>query len=231
MTIQPYVRLFQVWVCFVSLTSCVLHGPSYEQLPNIPTNNTNHSTETVIVSGFLGSRHEVSATYSQDIAYINEAVRTTDISPQIANILNNNGVRAEARKEFTQGMLQDNQVLLTGVFRVSGSGQPMSELTGTNMLNLYAMILTVAVVGYVIPSPFPWKGRISIFYNVNVTDNTGRYLLSTGDQFSKAIYETRWAVGFNGKEPNTMTYQDFMLLLGNSLSEWFLADKEEASLF
>ena len=226
MTTQPFVRVFQVWICFISLTSCVLHGPSYEQMPNVPTNNTNYSAETVIVSGFLGSRHEVSATYSVNIAYINEAVRTTDISPQIANMLNNNGVRAEARKEFTQSMLQDNQVLLSGVFRISGSGHPMEEGSVNSLLHLFGVILTLGVVGSVIPSPFQWRGKVSIFYNVNVTDNTGRYLLSTGDQFSKAIYETRWFFGYTGKDPSTMTYQDFMTLLGNSLSKWFLAGKE-----
>lgn len=77
----------------------------------------------------------------------------------------------------------------------------------------------------------PKEGLLEIphFQSILYPQKAG-HLLKSKECRRKQLYNAE-NTGFNQNEPNTMTYEDFVTLLGNSLSEWFLAGKEEASLF
>jgi len=209
-----------ILLCVLLFSGCAI-GPTYKPYPSLSSISNNLEDKIVIVSDFKGSRHEASSyTGSIGIAIIQESINTVDISPEIATILIKHGIRAEPRKSFTVEMLKPDQVLLNGTMRING-GMTWDVKNIGNWVNFAAMCGSLAIVGMVLPTPIPWTSNVSVSYNVNVLDHEGQYLAYSGDQFLDAVFDNYYFWGILSKSTNPRTYQDFIVVLGNIIAEWF----------
>ena len=200
-------RWITVGALTLLLTACAI-GPNYKPEPTLPAPMEQMTGKRVVVSGFVGSRYATSTTQSDDILTIRESIGTSDISPQIANILHQGGIAAEARAGFSQEMLEPDQVLLRGTMRISGGGG-WDPGNGMNWANFVVCAGTLCVVGMILPTPVPWTAKVSVSYDVEVVDREGRFLAHSREQFTEAVFDNYWFWGVTNKNVNPTTFQHF----------------------
>jgi len=164
----------------------------------LPKPQTDLKGKTVVVSGFLQSEHAVSVTQSEAIRQTLESAYVHDISGQVASSLRSKGIPAEGRIGATPSSLADNEVLVRGAFIPTGA-----------LLNMGAWEImwgTIGIVGYILPSPLPFRWGSLIIYRVEIIDSDGRILVQTGDKQIEARSTGYYVYG----SPSQQVLQDLV---------------------
>lgn len=186
---KTLIMLFAVSAIF---SGCAI-GPRWNRDITLPAPSSDIRGKKVVISKFMQSVSQVSVTHSRDIQWTKESVYAHDVSGDIAAGLRASGIPAEARVDVKAAELGKDEVLVQGAV-ISHHYQP----GGRYCLSGSVMILTMGIVGMVLPTPVAYLSGGEVTYRVDVIDSKGRLLMQTGDQAIIGTYDDYWFWGLVG---------------------------------
>lgn len=172
-----------VLFCVLFLLCGCVTGPYWDPELETPLPDEEYSGRDIVVSEFLYGEYKSSRTLSLDVEIIRESATIQDVSYQVADLLNERGVHAQARAGVEASDLMDDQLLLRGaVLFKTRHGFSVSNIIWFSTL-----------VGMALPSPFPYTPGADVDYRYELVAPDGRIIYASGPLNSSIFWETRYA--------------------------------------
>jgi hypothetical protein len=166
------------------LTGCAV-GPKIITDTEVPSIKNDYKNKKIIVTDFYISHYAVSATHSNDITTILESVNTDDISSEVSDILLSAGLESEARKYYTRGELQDNELMFTGVI----ARKPYWSLGYALCCGSIGLLIPIFL-----PMPYGTPYGVDVRYRFELVDKDGRIYLQTRENNLKVKYKSYYVL-------------------------------------
>ncbi len=179
----PYLTLI---VC----CSCQI-GPQWKNQVTVPPIAAPASTR-IVVSNFMKSVTDISATSSSQVRTIREQVRRSDVSSSVAAALRAEGINAEARSEWKREQLKPGELLLQGAF----VGQPWDS-GSRDFGNAMILIVSLGMISTLLPTPVALHTGQSIEVRYELIDSRGKIYLQESRETVIGYYSDHWFYGRN----------------------------------
>ncbi len=166
--------------------SCAI-GPNYSPELSLENSGLNMHDKTVVVSKFYKAQTELSYLGDLDISRILESAKLFDISYNMANRLNSEGIEAYSMKDAPANTLKEGEVMLSGV--IITRSIPMEENFP------FPGMLILLLVGNVLPSPAAYDSGVYLTYQYELIDSTGRILFHSPEKSSRVYYKDYYIWG------------------------------------
>jgi hypothetical protein len=147
----------------------------------------------VLVTNFFEGKHQVSETGSGSIVKLRESMEIRDKSLELASEISRAGMQSRALSDATQNALSPGELLLQGTFQRTQSGGMDTGAVPAALM----VALTIGVVGFMLPYPYPFEYYCGYEYSVRGTDAQGHVRLATEGSM-KIYYSSLNVVGLLG---------------------------------
>ncbi len=192
---MKYLKLKQIvmYLLFAGiLFSCAI-GPLYSPQLSPGNSGLNMQNQTVVVSKFYKAQTELTYLGDLNISRILESAKLYDISFNVANHLNKEGIKAISMKDAPANTLKKGEVMLSGA--IITKSIPMEENFP------FPGMMIVILVGNILPSPAAYKSGVDLMYQYELIESSGKILQSV-EKRSRIYYKDYYIWGriFNYKK-------------------------------